>query len=157
MQRQTDLGKIIKEYIEEGYNIYPLLRQLNKAYEKCKDADKQKSSKLKCSMQIIQINERFSPYKYVFDYAQKIGSLALTCCPEKSKQVRSKVLELQNILAYRIKKDGFDITELKDIVLNKAKFLNESNKNVYGTKNRDLYVGLQVLYTDLHNDLSVQK
>ncbi len=158
------MKKVIKEYIKEGYNPYPLMRMMSKQYkvdEKWLNENKQ-DLELKTNIEISQTHnldsqrilqslENYSPYKPIFNISEKLGSL-ISQQKEKMKQenydgmeeLDEEIDKTKEMLRNRLKKSNFDLEELMDIMAGKRAYIKESEDGFdYRSLNYDMYVGLQ--------------
>lgn len=157
--RQKDLKRMIERYIKQGYNPYPLMRKINAEYERLakeeNEVDKESQSKLICakSQMLMERMEAVSPYKPIFNMAEKLGELM-----EEEKQmmkdenydnmdeIQEKIDKQKELLTKRIESSGFDLDELQNVASNKREYLKESEQGFsYNSVNYNMYVGMTEL------------
>ncbi|MFQ6723919.1 MAG: hypothetical protein ACLRFE_01110 [Clostridia bacterium] len=155
--RQKDLKRMIERYIKQGYNPYPLMRKINAEYERLakeeNEVDKESQSKLICakSQMLMERTEALSPYKPIFNMAEKLGELM-----EEEKQMmkdenydnmdelQEKIDKQKELLTKRIESSGFDLDELASVINGKKDYIKECEHGFnYQSPNYAMFVGLQ--------------
>ena len=155
--RQKDLRRIIERYIKQGYNPYPLMRKINEEYNELSknenEVDKAAQAKLICakSQMLMERMEAVSPYKPIFNMAEKLGELL-----EEEKQMmkdenydnmdelQEKIDKQKELLTKRIESSGFDLNELASVINSKKDYIKESENGFnYQSPNYAMFHGLQ--------------
>lgn len=155
--RQKDLKRIMERYIKQGYNPYLLMRKINLEYERLSkeesDVEKLGQEKLVCakSQMLMERMEALSPYKPIFNMAEKLGELM-----EEEKQlmkdenydnmdeIQEKIDKQKELLTKRIESSGFDLDELAIVINSKKDYIKESEHGFnYQSPNYAMFVGLQ--------------
>jgi len=155
--RQKDLRRIIERYIKQGHNPYPLMRKINEEYNRLSQSETQEEldgqEKLICakSQMLMERMEAVSPYKPIFNMAEKLGELI-----EEHKQLmkdenydgtdelQEKIDKQKELLAKRIESSGFDLDELSNIINGKKEYIKECEHNFnYQSPNYAMFSGLQ--------------
>lgn len=155
--RQKDLKRMIERYIKQGYNPYPLMRKINAEYERLakeeNEVDKESQSKLVCakSQMLMERVEAVSPYKPIFNIAEKLGELLEE---EKQKmkdenydnmdELQEKIDKQKELLTKRIESSGFDLDELAAVIKGKREYIKECEHGFdYKSPNYAMFHGLQ--------------
>ena len=155
--RQKDLKRIMERYIKQGYNPYLLMRKINLEYERLSkdesDIEKLGQEKLICakSQMLMERMEAVSPYKPIFNMAEKLGELM-----EEEKQMmkdenydnmdelQEKIDKQKELLTKRIEASGFDLDELASVINSKKDYIQESEHGFnYQSPNYAMFHGLQ--------------
>lgn len=172
-ERQADLRKIIETYVKEGYNIYPLMRKINEAYNELLRIGKEdkneniEANKVVClkSQMLMERMEAVSPYRTIFRVAENLGQLI-----EEEKEMRKqenydasdelqeKIDKQRELLAKKIESSGFDMDELTSIADSKRKYIQESEQGFnYQSSNYAMYTGLFEVKKCIHHLLRQQQ
>ncbi len=157
--RQKDLKSMIERYVKQGYNQYPLMRKINQEYNdldklsKTENSEDLQQNKIVClkSQMLMERMEAVSPYKPIFNMAEKLGELM-----EEEKQMmkdenydnmdelQEKIDKQKELLTKRIESSGFDLDELASLINNKKEYLKESEQGFdYRSPNYAMFHGLQ--------------
>lgn len=155
--RQKELKRIIERFIKQGYNPYLLMRKINLEYERLSkeevDDKNWGQEKLICakSQMLMERMETHSPYKPIFNMAEKLGELI-----EEQKQMikdenydnmdelQEKIDKQKELLSKRIESSDFDLDELTSIISGKRDYIKESEHGFnYQSPNYAMFVGLQ--------------
>lgn len=155
--RQKDLKRIIERYIKQGYNPYPLMRKINEEYNRLAQNETEQEvagqEKLICakSQMLMERMEAVSPYKPIFNMAEKLGELI-----EEQKQkmkdenydnmdeLEERIDKQKELLTKRIEASGFDLDELAAVINGKKDYIKECEHGFnYQSPNYAMFVGLQ--------------
>ena len=169
-ERQKDLRTLMQFYVKNGYNMYPLMRKINREYARYKaDEDKLDASSKRAmamcldSNNILQGMESVSPYKSIFNIAENLGELINEEKRLEAEGKDDKVEEIQQRIEKHKellldKSAGFDLDELTRVIADKQEALREQENGIQQVKSGisidsihyDMFTGLMEAKKEIH-------
>lgn len=157
-ERQPKLKQVIKAYIQEGFNPYPLMRKMNKQYNFLDENDTELLEDrilFEKGRRVMEQMEAVSPYKPLFNISEKLGDLVEqhrlllkdeNYSEDKELELQEKIAKYRETLSKHIATSEFDLDELQNVASNKREYLKESEQGFsYNSVNYNMYVGMTEL------------
>lgn len=151
--RIDGLNKILKHYVKEGYNFYPLLRCMEK---RSKDlyAVSDKNEEDNFELKVISDAKRYlsiaektvSPYNRFFNFSEQLGKLNEELKTlGRDPEVEDKIADIKAQMKDMCK--DFDLNELESVLKNKRALIAEENTidnklDLQGSLDENMYNGL---------------